>query len=173
MSHQHGSESAAGGRASSSKIDAAFGGCSRASSGTDTLVIATADHGFIDVAPEESLELPRVARLAAAASRSAASGASRTATCTIAKRLHAEGEGLARRARRRACRAASWSTKAGSAPGTPHPRFAERIGDVALVMRGRYTVKDWTPGEPRHLHIGNHGGTSEDEMMIPLIVEAA
>jgi hypothetical protein len=38
-------------------------------------------------------------------------------------------------------------------------------------MRGHYTVKDWTPGEPRHLHIGNHGGTSEDEMMIPLIVE--
>ena len=58
-------------------------------------------------------------------------------------------------------------------PGEPHPRFAERIGDVALVMRGNWTVKDWTPGEPRHLHIGNHGGTSEDEMMIPLIVENA
>jgi hypothetical protein len=58
-------------------------------------------------------------------------------------------------------------------PGAAHPRFAERIGDVALVMRGRWTVKDWTPGEPRHLHIGNHGGTSDDEMMIPLIVESA
>jgi hypothetical protein len=57
-------------------------------------------------------------------------------------------------------------------PGTAHPRFAERIGDVALLMRGRYTVKDWTAGESRHLHIGNHGGTSEDEMMIPLIMEA-
>jgi hypothetical protein len=57
-------------------------------------------------------------------------------------------------------------------PGAPHPRFAERIGDVALVMRGRYAVKDWTPGESRHLHIGNHGGTSEDEMLIPLIMEA-
>ena len=61
-------------------------------------------------------------------------------------------------------------------PGQPQAerelsRVRERVGDVALVMRGRYTVKDWTPGEPRHLHIGNHGGTSEDEMMIPLIVE--
>ena len=55
--------------------------------------------------------------------------------------------------------------------GTPHPRFAERIGDVAIVMRGGYTLKDWLPGEPRHLHIGNHGGTSEDEMTIPLIME--
>jgi hypothetical protein len=58
-------------------------------------------------------------------------------------------------------------------PGTPHPRLKERIGDVALVMHGRYTVKDWTPGESRHLHIGNHGGTHEDEMLIPLIVEEA
>jgi hypothetical protein len=33
-------------------------------------------------------------------------------------------------------------------------------------------VKDWTPGEARHLHIGNHGGPSADEMMIPLIVES-
>jgi hypothetical protein len=55
--------------------------------------------------------------------------------------------------------------------GTPHPRFAERIGDVALMMRGRYTVKDWIPGESRHLHIGNHGGASEDEMLIPLVTE--
>ncbi len=60
--------------------------------------------------------------------------------------------------------------RAGSAPGAPHARFAERIGDVALVMKGRATVKDWVPGEPRHLHIGNHGGTSDDEMHIPLVV---
>ena len=37
-------------------------------------------------------------------------------------------------------------------------------------MKGRGTVKDWVPGEPRHLHIGNHGGTSDDEMNIPLVV---
>jgi hypothetical protein len=57
--------------------------------------------------------------------------------------------------------------------GTPHPRFAERIGDVALIMNGRYTVKDWVAGESRHLHVGNHGGTHEDEMLIPLIMESA
>jgi hypothetical protein len=56
--------------------------------------------------------------------------------------------------------------------GAAHARIAERVGDVTLVMRGHYTVKDWVAGEARHLHIGNHGGTSEDEMMIPLVVEA-
>ena len=54
--------------------------------------------------------------------------------------------------------------------GTPHPSFAERIGDVALLMNGRFTIKDWTPGESRHLHFGNHGGASEEEMTVPLIV---
>jgi hypothetical protein len=57
--------------------------------------------------------------------------------------------------------------------GDAHPRFAERIGDVALMMNGRATVKDWTPGEPRHRHVGHHGGASEDEMLIPLIVGRA
>jgi hypothetical protein len=57
--------------------------------------------------------------------------------------------------------------------GEPHPRFDERVGDVALIMRERYTVKDWITGESRFLHIGNHGGTHEDEMMIPLILEEA
>ena len=58
-------------------------------------------------------------------------------------------------------------------PGTPHERFKERVGDVAIVMRGKYTVKDWTAGEARWLHLGNHGGTHADEMTIPLITEAA
>jgi hypothetical protein len=55
--------------------------------------------------------------------------------------------------------------------GARHPRLAERTGDVTLVMNERFTIKDWTPGEARYMHIGNHGGTSEDEMMIPLILE--
>jgi hypothetical protein len=33
--------------------------------------------------------------------------------------------------------------------GRPHPRLAERIGDVTLVMNACYTIKDWAPGEPR------------------------
>ena len=55
--------------------------------------------------------------------------------------------------------------------GAPHPLIAERVGDVAILLKDRYTLKDWLPGEPRHLHLGNHGGTSEDEMKIPLIME--
>ena len=40
-------------------------------------------------------------------------------------------------------------------------------------MRGRHTIKDWLPGEKRFLHIGNHGGTSAEEMYVPLILAEA
>jgi hypothetical protein len=170
ISHRHGCESREA-AAQFALIDAAFGALMKRLAGTDTTVIATADHGFIDVAPEESLELPPALfpqlRLPLCGER-------RIAYCHV----HSPGEFAAR--------AADWLGERGDVmpsarlieegwfgPGEPHPRLAERIGDVALLMRGRYTVKDWTPGEPRWLHIGNHGGTHEDEMSIPLIVEEA
>jgi len=41
---------------------------------------------------------------------------------------------------------------------------------VALLMREDYTVRDLMPGETPVLHIGNHGGLSEEEMLIPLVL---
>ena len=137
--------------------------------GTDSLVIATADHGFIDVAPEESLELPP--RLASLLRLPAVRRAPRgVLPCARADEFIEKAQDwLGDRADVMPSR--ELVDEGWFGPGEPHPRFAERIGDVALVMRNRYTVKDWAPGESRHLHIGNHGGTSEDEMLIPLILE--
>lgn len=169
ISHRHGSQGREA-RAQFEQFDAAFGKLLPRLSGTDSLVIATADHGFIDVAPEESLELP--AELASIL-RFPLCGERRAVYCHV----HSEQEFIARARAWLGARADVRPSRelveeGWFGPGKPHPRFAERIGDVTLVMRNRYTVKDWTPGEPRHLHIGNHGGTSEDEMMIPLIVES-
>jgi hypothetical protein len=138
-------------------------------SGTESIVVATADHGFIDVPPEASLELP-----AALASqlRLPLCGERRVAYCHAhdpAGFLQKAQDWLGERAEVKPSSALVEEGWFG--PGERHPRFAERVGDVSLVMRGNWTVKDWTPGEPRHLHIGNHGGTSEDEMLVPLILE--
>jgi hypothetical protein len=169
IAHRHGAESAEAFE-QFSKIDAAFSALVARLAGTDSLVIATADHGFIDVAPEECLELP--SRLATDL-RFPLCGERRVAYCHV----H-DAPAFIQKARdwlgeRADVMPSSELVDAGwFGPGAPHPRFAERIGDVALVMRAQYTVKDWTPGESRHLHIGNHGGTSDDEMLIPLILEA-
>ena len=169
VSHRFGSQ---GGEAAAehAKIDAAFGELCRRLRGTETLLVATADHGFIDVPPEGSLELPESLLKDL---RFPLCGERRIAYCHV----HAPAEFMKK--------AQDWlGERADVVPsrtlveqgwfggGTPHPRFAERVGDVALVMRGRHTVKDWVAGESRHLHIGNHGGSSEDEMLIPLVTEA-
>ena len=166
ISHRYGCESPEALR-TLHDIDAAFGRLLARLSGTESLVVATADHGFIDA--EDCLEPP-----AAISSllRFPFCGERRVVYCHV----HDEKEFI--------LRARDWLKDTADVrpsrelvaegwfgPGTPHPRFDERIGEVALVMHGRHTVKDWTTGEPRHLHIGNHGGTSDDEMLIPLILE--
>jgi len=170
VSHQHGSESAQA-ATELEKIDAAFGRLLARLAGTDTLLVATADHGFIDSAPEESLELPSVL---CAQLKYPLCGERRVAYCHVHSArdfMQKAKDWLGERADVRPSR--ELLDEGWFGPGAPHPSFAERIGDVALIMRGHYTVKDWTPGEARYLHLGNHGGTSESEMMIPLITEAA
>ena len=168
ISHRHGSESAEAFRRFES-VDAAFGRLVSKLSGTESLLIATADHGFIDVAAEDCLEPPaEIASLL----RFPLCGERRVAYCHV----HSSAEFMKRAADWLGPRAdvrpsCELVDEGWFGPGEPHARLAERVGDVALVMRERYTVKDWLAGEPRHLHIGNHGGTSEDEMTIPLILE--
>jgi hypothetical protein len=167
-SHRHGSESAEAAR-ELERIDRAFGELVARLSGTETMIIATADHGFIDVPLERSLELPPAL---AAMLRFPLCGERRVVYCHV----H-DAEGFLKKAqdwlrdRAEVMPSAALVAQGWFGPGEPHPRFAERVGDVALMMNDGYTVKDWVAGEPRHLHIGNHGGASADEMMIPLIVE--
>jgi hypothetical protein len=167
-SHRFGSQSAQA-AAEFATIDAAFGELIKKLKNTDTMVIATADHGFVDAPPEECLELP--AELSPLL-RFPLCGERRVVYCHV----HSRKDFIERA---RECFDGKADVMPSEqlvdegwlGPGTPHPRLKERIGDVVIMMRERYTVKDWVPGEPRWLHIGNHGGTHEDEMLIPLILE--
>jgi type I phosphodiesterase/nucleotide pyrophosphatase len=170
ISHRYGCESTQA-AAEFRIIDAAYGRLRQRLAGSETTLVTTADHGFIDVAPEESLELP-AALLPYL--RFPLCGERRIVYCHV----HAPTE-FAKRAqdwlgeRADVMPSERLLEEGWLGPGEPHPRIQERIGDVALMMKGRYTVKDWVAGESRHLHIGNHGGTHEDEMLIPLIMEDA
>lgn len=168
VSHRFGCESREA-AAEHEKVDAAFVELCRRLRGTETTLVVTADHGFIDVAPDACLELP--SRLAAQL-RFPLCGERRIAYCHVhdpAGFIRSAEDWLGSRAD--VLPSAELLAQGWFGPGTPHPRFAERIGDVALMMRDAYTVKDWVAGESRHLHIGNHGGPSEDEMLIPLVME--
>ena len=115
--------------------DQAFGELLRRLAGSDTLVVATADHGFLDSGPDESLALENSPGLPALL-RFPLCGERRVAFCHVQ-----EG-----REREFAARAADWlgdkadvrpsrelAEEGWFGPGTAHPRLAERIGDVAVV----------------------------------------
>jgi len=173
-SHKYGSQSAQA-AAEFATIDAAFGELVQRLDGTDTVILATADHGFIDASPEQNIEWP--ASLAPMM-RFPLCGERRVAYCHVNMEVIRPREFMERArecfdGRADVMPSAQLVDEGWFGPGTPHPRLRDRIGDVAIVMRDRYTVKDWVPGEARWLHIGNHGGTHEDEMLIPLILEEA
>jgi hypothetical protein len=170
LSHQHGVASAQT-QAHFQALDAAFGELLARLAGTDTLVVLTADHGFIDCPPEEAVEPPPAL---SSQLRFPLCGERRVAFCHVHDARSFIGRARDFLGERAEVRPSPELAEEGwFGRGRAHAHFAERIGDVAIIMRGRGTVKDWLPGEPRHLHIGNHGGTSEDEMNIPLVVAAA
>jgi len=152
-------------------IDAAFAALLRRLVCTDTVVVVSADHGFIDTPKSQALELadyPELVELL----RLPLTGEPRVAFCHVVPDAVEE---FMRRAtvslgaqadvrRSRVLIDEGWF-----GPGTAHPRLAERLGDVALVMRDHCTIKDRLPGEKQHVMIGNHGGATEDEMYVPLV----
>ncbi|MGH8675826.1 MAG: alkaline phosphatase family protein [Burkholderiales bacterium] len=174
LAHRHGVASAEV-RAEFARIDSAFGDLVERLAGTGTLIVATADHGFLDSTGSACLALEDAPGLAALL-RFPLCGERRAAFCHVQEGRIPEFASRAREwlAGRGEVRLSGEVADEGwFGRGRAHPRLAERIGDVTLLMTDCYTVKDWTPGERHHVHIGNHGGTSDDEMRIPLVVAHA
>ncbi len=154
------------------EIDAAVDRFVAAMAGTDTVLLITADHGFIDCGPDQLIELDDHPTLRDALIMPL-SGEPRLAYCyvhpdrraTLEHYVAAELNGCATLVD------SAWMLAEGLfGLGAPHPRLHERIGHCALVMKEYFAIKDWVLGEPRYRHIGVHGGVSFDEMYVPLVV---
>jgi len=156
-------------------IDAAFAELLKRLAGTDSIIIVSADHGFIDTPASEALELENYRGLAELL-RLPLTGEPRVAYCHVkpgcaARFAERAREILGDRADVRI--SADLIAEGWFGPGRAHPRLADRVGDVTLLMSGHHTIKDHLPGEKRHVLIGNHGGITVDEMLIPLVVAHA
>ncbi len=171
LAHEHGigSREAA---AHLAEIDAAFDKFLDTTVGTNTTVIVTADHGFIDARPDQAIELDAHPELAHTLSLPLC-GEQRAAYCYVHADKRAQfvgyvAEHLAEYADLNDSGHLIESGYFGLGP--PHPRLRERIGDYTLILRDRSVIKDWLPGEQRYVHVGVHGGMSAQEMYVPLIV---
>ena len=171
LAHEHGIHSDAVAEAFAA-LDAAFARLLDTAHGSGSLVIATADHGFIDTTVEATIDLddhPELretlllplcgeTRMAYAYVRA---GRERqfenTVRGRLADRVHLiRSEDVLRQ---------GWL-----GPGTAHPGLQDRLGDYVLIPRGQTILRDWLKGEERHTHIGVHGGLSAAEMIVPLVV---
>jgi len=171
LAHEHGIHSDAVAEAFAA-LDAAFARLLDTAHGSDSLVIATADHGFIDTTVEATIDLddhpelretlllplcgePRMAYAYVRAGRERQF--ENTVRGRLADRVHLiRSEDVLRQ---------GWL-----GPGTAHPGLQDRLGDYVLIPRGQTILRDWLKGEERHTHIGVHGGLSAAEMIVPLVV---
>lgn len=138
-----------------------------------TVMLVTADHGFIDSPPQRQIEIGSELPELAALLRRPLCGERRTAYCYVGQpqRTAFENYVCDRLAGRALLMTSDDLIGHGFfGRGDPHPRLRQRLGDYALIMQEDRTIKDWLPGERRYRHIGVHGGASADEMYVPLIV---
>ena len=157
------------------EIDLHFARLRTALAGSGTLLLVTADHGFVDIRPESRLDANSVPGLAPMLARPLC-GEPRIAYCYVRDDCR---EDFVERAvdglDGAACvvDSASMIEDGWFGPGEPHPRLHERVGDFALVMQDDYAIRDRIPGEKPFRHVGVHGGVSREEMRVPLVVVPA
>lgn len=140
--------------------------------GTNTLLLITADHGFIDTQPERCITV-NDHPIMQACLRMPLSGEPRAAYCYVHEDKHEIFINYVN---------THFSAQLDCVPsktlldanwfglGEAHPEIANRIGDYTLIMKDNFIIKDWLESEKRFFHLGVHGGVSDREMFIPLVV---
>lgn len=170
LAHAHGVESIVVER-HFRELEMGLVSCLEALSGTDTLLIVTSDHGFIDTSPASITRLaahqPMIDCLSAPLC-----GEPRVAYCYVHPRESQRFEDYVCKHLGERCDlyASEDLLEMGwFGLGEPDVRLLDRIGDYVLVMKGEHVINDSLTTEDRWANIGVHGGTSEDEMYVPLI----
>jgi hypothetical protein len=143
--------------------------------GTDTLVVATADHGQIDTSSADRLDLADHPTLARALVMPPC-GEPRAAFCYL-KPGHLDRFTDYCRTRLadhlEVIPSQDLLAQGLFGLGQPNPRLPERIGDLTLLMRGNSVIHEYLPSETPHVQIGAHGGLSRTELLVPLCLMRA
>lgn len=144
--------------------------------GLGVALVVTADHGFVDVAPETCVHLddhPELARTLSAP----LCGEPRAAYCYIENGAGDDFETYVRERLASCCaveRSEALVANNFFGIGDTNPALLSRIGDYTLLMKDRFVIKDRIGAEePGFPHVGVHGGLSADEMHVPLVVAVA
>lgn len=152
-------------------LDTSFASLLAQLQGTDTLVLVTADHGFIDTTPKHTLRMEQYPELAETLLIPPA-GEPRFVFCYVRHDRRQAFEAIIEQQLGHAAELLPSNRlleQGWFGSGAAHPEFAGRIGDYALLMRDNYILTATLPGELPLQQVGVHGGVSEDEMRVPLV----
>ncbi|HEX5126125.1 MAG TPA: alkaline phosphatase family protein [Rhodocyclaceae bacterium] len=137
----------------------------------DALIVASADHGFIDSPAERYIDLGAHAGLYAML-RGPLTGERRAVYCHVQPKYREEfGCRVQEKFGHALCAVPASAAMASGLFGPGSRELAEtRSGDWILIARDDWTLFDSLPGKAMHPMIGVHGGLSQAEMKVPLIV---
>lgn len=153
-------------------LDAALAPVLEACADSGTLLVATADHGFLDSGPAERVDVEDHPELAEMLAQPLA-GEPRSVFCYVRADcarafedyVTSELAGVAQMVPSGALVDAGWY-----GPGPAHPELRARVGDYTLQMRGRYTLRDQVVGQADFTMHGMHGGVTAAEQRVPLLL---
>jgi hypothetical protein len=139
---------------------------------TDTAIIITADHGLLDTERKKIVEVKHHPELREALALPLC-GEPRVAYCYVRPSKTAQFEQYVTTQLDGKCdlfRSEDLIARNYFGLFEPDLRLFDRVGDYVLIMQENYVVKDFLLGEKEKFHIGNHGGISREEMLVPVII---
>jgi len=139
----------------------------------NALVIVIADHGFIDTSIEKTIETESIDGFYEC-QRLPMGGEARVRDCFIYPKKIEDFRKIVKDMLSEYC----WIFPKDELVqnhfyglGKINSKLTERIGDFVLIMKDNYTLKsNLKRMEAKEFSIGRHGGVTDDEMLVPLIV---
>ncbi len=141
--------------------------------GTNTKLIVVADHGFIDTSSKSVVWVEKIPGLKECLTIPLA-GEARVRHAFVRPHKVRDFERIVRKRLSRFC----WCFKGEQlikdhlfGLGKPNRKLFDRVGDYVLIMKKNFILKDRLANSVSDSFLkGNHGGVSDDEMFVPLVV---
>lgn len=139
---------------------------------TNAILIITADHGLIDIPAAKVIFLEHHPELQKTLTLPLC-GQTRTAFCYVHPAKAKKFEKYVKEKLDYCCelyKSEDLIRRGFFGLFEPSEKLFDRIGDYVLIMKENYIIKDKLLEEKIDVFIGNHGGVSKEEMLVPLIV---
>lgn len=140
---------------------------------TNTTLIITADHGFIDTNKNKVIWLEDYPKIKECLTMPLC-GEPRVIYCYVKSNKTKEFEKLVKNKLNKFCniyKSSDLIKKNYFGLFIENEKLIDRIGDYTLIMKENYILKDKLLDEKKGFEIGNHGGISKEEMYVPLFVK--